>query len=512
MLSLRSLIPSCLLLLEALPASAQNSSWPWQTYKSSSAEPPSLNITKKGETSPGYLFFDQNGPDGHQYSLFIMSDDNELVWQSASADYSAYKAQTLDGKPVLTFFNGISMPEPYGWGHGIIQVLDDSYESIYNVSLTAPQEGFVTIPELNATELYSYIDMHEARITPENTMLVTVYNVTQHDLSSVGGPTDGWVADSLFYEVDVKTNEIIFRWSALDHVDQIPIANMLEFYPLEEYGRNQSLPYGYFHINSVEKFDDGSYLISSRYYCSLFKIALDGSVVWTFQGQSGGDFELGPDLSFRYQHDARILEETESTLQISLFDNDNAAVAYGEKQTEGIILTLDTAAMTASLDQSFLDASDPVYSASQGSTQVLDDGHVVMGYGSTSKIREYAVDGTPVMTAQFGHGDGSTYSYRAYRLPWVGRPQTAPDVLACFNTARNTTDVYMSWNGATEHKSWKVFTGATESALTLSAHVARTGFETSARVLGQASYVRVEAQGSNVTAGVSSVVEAQSGC
>lgn len=48
-------------------------------------------------------------------------------------------------------------------------------------------------------------------------------------------------------------------------------------------GHNSSAPYGYFHINSVEKFNDGSYLISSRYYCSLFKITKDGSVDWTLQ-------------------------------------------------------------------------------------------------------------------------------------------------------------------------------------------------------------------------------------
>lgn len=272
-----------LICLRALAVSAQNTTWPWQTYKSSPAEPPSLNITKSGPTSPGYFFFDQNGDYGHNYSLFIMSDDNQLIWQGGKGDFSAFRTQTFEGNQVLTFFNGVSLSEPYGWGHGIIQILDDSYESIYNVSLTAAEEGFVTIPYLNSSELVSYLDIHEARITPQNTILVTTYNVTKYDLSSVGGPEDGWVADSLFYELDIKTNEVLFRWSALDHVDQIPISNVVQFYPIEDFGKNQSLPYGYFHINSVEKFEDGSYLISSRYYCSIFKIALNGTVEWTLQ-------------------------------------------------------------------------------------------------------------------------------------------------------------------------------------------------------------------------------------
>lgn len=264
-------------------AADANASWPWQTYKSSTAEPPSLKITKTGPTSPGYLFFDGMGPYAHSYNLFIMSDDNELIWQGPFGDQSAYKPQMLDGKPVLTYFNGISFSEPYGWGHGIIQILDNSYESIYNVSLTTADGGFQTIDGIDTSGFVSYIDMHEARITDENTLLVTLYNVTQHDLSSVGGPEDGWVADSLFYEIDIKTNEILFKWSALDHVDQIPISDVLEFYPIEEYGRNKTLPYGYMHINSVEKFSDGSYLISSRFFCSIFRIARDGTVQWTLQ-------------------------------------------------------------------------------------------------------------------------------------------------------------------------------------------------------------------------------------
>ena len=270
-------------LFEAGRASAQNTTWPWQTYKSNPAEPPSLKITKSGPTSPGYLFFDQNGPHGHNYSLFIMSDDNELIWQGGAGDFSDFRTQTFEGKPVLTFFNGVSLSEPYGWGHGIIQILDDSYESIYNVSLTAEQEGFRTISDIDPSQLVSYLDIHEAHITNQDTILVTEYNVTQHNLSSVGGPVDGWVTDSLFYELDIKTNEVLFRWSVLDHVDQIPIEDVLQFYPLEDYGKNQSLPYGYFHINSVDKFEDGSYLINSRFYCAMFKVARNGTVEWTLQ-------------------------------------------------------------------------------------------------------------------------------------------------------------------------------------------------------------------------------------
>ncbi|KAI1480702.1 ASST-domain-containing protein [Daldinia eschscholtzii] len=512
-MSLPSLATSFLIYsLQAFPVSAQNYTWPWQTYKSSSAEPPSLNITKSGPTSPGYLFFDQNGEYAHNYSLFIMSDDNELIWQSGYGDYSAFRTQTFEGKPVLTFFNGVSLAEPYGWGHGIIQILDDSYTSIYNVSLTVDDGNFLTLPELDASQLSSYIDMHESQITAQNTLLVTLYNVTKYDLSSVGGPQDGWVTDSLFYELDIKTNEILFKWSALDHIDQIPLSNVQQFYPVADFGKNQSVPYGYFHINSVDKFEDGSYLISSRYYCSIFKISKNGTVEWTLQGQTGGDFTLDDQLSFCYQHDARVRKEIGSTVQISLFDNANSEVISGVNQTKGVLLTLNTETRKATLDQAYVDPQDAIYAFSQGNTQLLDNGNVIMGYGSTPKIREFSPDGATLMTAQFGPGDGHIFSYRAYRLPWVGRPKSPPSVVACKCEGSNSTTVYMSWLGATEHKSWEIFAGDSNSSLTLASHVERTGFETVATIPSQVSLIRVEARGVGITGGVSNVVSPQSSC
>lgn len=175
----------------------------------------------------------------------------------------------------------MALSEPWGFGYGIVQILDDSSESIYNVSIFGNELDYQTLSEINNTDLVSWIDMHETKITPEGTMLVAAINITQFDLTPVGGPEDGWIADSLFYEIDIKTNEILFRWSAIEHVDEISLASVLPTYPLGDLGRNQSYPYGYFHINAVEKFADGSYLIDSRHLCSMYHISLDGSVEWT---------------------------------------------------------------------------------------------------------------------------------------------------------------------------------------------------------------------------------------
>lgn len=260
-----------------LPAAAQASAvWPFQTFHTTSFEPPNLKVTKNGTTSEGYLFFDQSWQGAHQFAPFIMSDDNELIWEGRNHSVtSGLRPQMLDGEPVLTYWNGSGLSDPWGWGYGSVVVMDQSYEKIHTVQIN--DTSFKSIR--NTRNRYGWIDMHEDKITDRGTMLVTAVNVTRFDLTSVGGPRNGWVADSLFYEIDIKTNEVVFRWSALDHVDQIPLKDSL--LPLDTWGNNQTYPWGYFHINSIDPLDNGAYLVSSRFYCSVWQINKDGSVEWT---------------------------------------------------------------------------------------------------------------------------------------------------------------------------------------------------------------------------------------
>ena len=65
----------------------------------------------------------------------------------------------------------------------------------------------------------------------------------------------------------------------------------------------------------------------------------------------------------------------------------------------------------------------------------------------------------------------------AYKFDnWIGRPDDPPDInVVVFGGAdeSNTVVIYVSWNGATEHQSWKFYTGDT-----LLGTADRTGFET----------------------------------
>ena len=297
---------SCLLLTALITATrvagqsistspAANASWPFQSFRTVTFQPPNLKITKAGETAEGYLFLAPFGALAHDVAPLIMTDTNELVWQGLDGPAFNFGVQRYQDKPVLTYWDGTVLKEPVGRGSGSIHILNSTYNEIAVVSL---YDGvFLT---LNGTSNMSNIDLHELYITERNTVLVTANNVTQTDLRSVGGPENGWAVDCLVYEIDVETNKILFRWRSLDHLEEIPLTASL--YPLGSdgfIGTQQSNAWGYFHVNAVAPYD-GGYLVSSRYLCSALAIDGEGNVKWRLQvGLTLKFCDLGLTVTFR---------------------------------------------------------------------------------------------------------------------------------------------------------------------------------------------------------------------
>jgi hypothetical protein len=165
--------------------------------------------------------------------------------------------------------------------------------------------------------------------------------------------------------------------------------------------------------------------------------------------------------------------------------------------------------MTATLLQEFADPEDPLFSVSQGNMEVLPNGNVVLGYGSAPRLKEFDSEGNVVLSVSWGEVK-AVQSYRDTKFEWVGKPSAKPDVFAC--KAENGTEVYMSWNGATEHKMWTVFGGAVNGSLSEVASVEKSGFETRADVAHALGFVRVEASGEDIETGVSKVVGVSETC
>jgi hypothetical protein len=94
-------------------------------------------------------------------------------------------------------------------------------------------------------------------------------------------------------------------------------------------------------------------------------------------------------------------------------------------------------------------------------------------------------------------------SYRSYLGHWVGKPLTAPTARAL--TKGGKTTVYVSWNGATQVRRWKVVQA--NGAPTVVGQAADTGFQTAIPVAHADGQLKVEAlSGSGKVLGTSNAV------
>ena len=269
--------------------------WPYQTYKSAAFNPPELQITTNGKPlAPGLLFMTPGnfGPTvaTKDVAPMIMTDRGQLVWKGPTTDVTVTSLQvsSFEGQPILTYWVGpVTMLPNFGHGYGNITFLDTSYNEILVV---CPKFGLLTADN---TSYPCEADVHESLITSRGTLLITVHNVTKADLSSIGGPKDGWVYDSLVYDIQPRTGEVLFRWSSLEHVP-VSATKM----PLSTGGRNQSVPLNYFMVNSAADVGD-TYLISGRHASTVYLVDKQGDILWSLDGETGGDFgPLPPNAQF----------------------------------------------------------------------------------------------------------------------------------------------------------------------------------------------------------------------
>ncbi|KAJ1564335.1 hypothetical protein HK405_015164, partial [Cladochytrium tenue] len=185
---------------------------------------------------------------------------------------TGFGVQQYKGESVLTYFSG-DLVLPAGYGHGSYRVLDSSY---------------AVIDTFNFVGLAANMsDLHEFVLTDDGTALMQAYNVTPVDLTAVGGPSNGYALDCLFQEIDVDSREVLFQWSALAHVD------VSESQAVFAVSGNQSYPYDYCHMNSLEKDQAGNYLVSFRGLSAVYSIdGSSGDILWKMGG-ANNSFTFG---------------------------------------------------------------------------------------------------------------------------------------------------------------------------------------------------------------------------
>ena len=184
-----------------------------------------------------------------------------------------------------------------------------------------------------------------------------------------------------------------------------------------------------------------------------------------------------------WQHFPRPHNITETSIIISYFNNFNMALDNGTHPSIGLALQLTTPPNKSNppvvVDYLF-DSKDPVYADSQGSTLLLPNGNVFMGYGQIAVMKEYrpsGLDNSDVLwTARFGL-DNLVQSYRAFKTEWQGFPTTIPD-LVVEEDGNDCRAAFVSWNGATSVEGWIVYEGWANDRLSQVARIGYKGFET----------------------------------
>ncbi|KDN71246.1 hypothetical protein CSUB01_11950 [Colletotrichum sublineola] len=373
----------------------------------------------------------------------IFDNAGELVWAGSDAyagtegaGAHVYDFHTCDfqGLPHLCMLRGFN-DQGNVRGQGII--LDSHYQPVKHIS----GGGHTTS-----------CDLHEFTTAESGTTsIITQYRRRLYDLSGqVENRGMIWILEGVFQEIEIESGRVLFEWRSLDHVD--PAESQVQ--P----GRGtRTAPWDYVHLNSVEKMSDGDYLVSARHTSTIFKVSSrDGSIIWRLGGSNSTFGSMEPAILF--QHHARVLADGADTTRISLFDNARRPAFEPKRPSSGLIVLLDHRTKTARVEKRYSGPEIEYTTKIAGSTLVLPNGNVLVGFGDAACFTEYTSDGIPGFKACVRDQSHGTL-YRVYKSPWIA--------------------FHVSWNGATEVKSWRVY-GALhpDGPFSQVTQVPKKGFET----------------------------------
>lgn len=430
--------------------------------------PPEILINLRDPSaSPGLILTDCHAGPGQQGPLAIDSA-GRLVWfepLSAGASTSGralnVRVQSYGGRPVLTWWQGV-VANAHGKGH--YEIRDTRYERVARVHAGNGYQG----------------DLHDFLLTDSGTALLTTYGEAVGRLPASGGlgPRRGKYFYGVVQEVDVASGAVLFQWRSDDHVRFA-----------ESYVRppaDPSLPWDYFHVNSIAiDPSDGHLLISGRNTWAVYKVHRPTGAVISTLGGKRSDYRIGPRAHFAFQH--HVTPHPGGFM--SIFDNE-AGPPSESSQSRGLVLRLNEAAHTAWFVKEYLH-HPPVLSPALGSLQELGErgsAGAFVGWGDSSYFTRYDRSGAALLDGRLAPG---TLSYRAFMQDWSGQPRAAPAIAVA--RSEPNTHVYASWNGATEHRQWRVLGGPTSDGLEALGAAPVLDFETVITIVHPPTWLAVEA-------------------
>jgi Arylsulfotransferase (ASST) len=413
----------------------------------------------------------------------IYQDNGNLVWWNPPGQYSAdYDAQVVHwhGQPYVAVWHGQQRHLSNGTtiNEGTILLYDEHYQQVGEI--TAAGNFYKKVANVAPGH---DVDPHEFRITPQGDALIDVTDPVQMDVHGHEDLVENYVVQKLSLVQDasgIHTGKLLFQWQSLQHV---PLAQ-------SHVGDPDSTKtfWDYFHGNSVSQDRDGNLVISGRNTWGIYKVDVKtGKIMW--QVGAKGDSKLGK--PWCYQHDITALGNNE----YSVFDDG----AVGPKcepgrdshPSRGLIFRVDPSQRPAGVKLIHAYPHHPPLGSSWlGSAQQEANGDVLVGYGNIPELTEYSANGRAVnMDLTL-----SAVSYRALRFAWVGQPTQPPAVAAKLRAGG--TQVWASWNGATQVTAWRVEAGPTPTTMVpVTGAQPKTGFETAIFVKHPYAHVAVQALG-----------------
>ena len=404
--------------------------------------PPTVHIDR-GDRQAGDVFLTpMRGP--VQWGPMIVDRTGRLVFfapvSGSKTLASDFRVQRYLGQPVLTWWQGYVN---FGVGEGDDVIYDRHYRP-----LTTVQAG-------NGLRA----DLHEFTITSSQTALITSYNVVRWNAASIGASRHQKVLNCTVQEIDIRTGRVLFQWDSLDHVP------LTATYKPKPHSPNQL--FDYFHVNSVQRDFDGNLIISARNTWAVYKINdATGAVMWELGGKHS-TFKMGPGTATAFQHHATV----HAGGLVTIFDD--GATPRVHPQSRGLVERINPRRHTVTLVRE-LDHTPKLVATFEGSVQLLGDRHLFVGWGEQPYFTEYDPHGHELFDGRIA---GANSSYRAYEFSWHAQPADPP-AIAVGRGRGGRTNVYASWNGATDVGWWQVLAGSGPSGLHLVSMVRRSGFET----------------------------------
>lgn len=379
---------------EIVQVTATKTGLPAETYhfRCLPADFPDLTVEQPGSPAPGWYLTGLGGFNGIGAFTVIMDERGAPVWYQR-ADRFPINAQRLSDGTIM-----YDTSDANGYGVGA-----DEVATIISLDGTIVNEVTTDNPTLFPLDHHELLERPNPG-APSDWTLLSYPLLSGQDIT-ISGPIEEFVNEE--YAIGGWIREVTgggvleWEWDILDHFDVAESQYPFRFFnhrPAPETGEVDL-----FHINSLDRLDDGDYVVSARHLDAVFRIDRatddvdwilssvpeDGVVVPNKNGAPRLEIIGDPLGGPRRSHDARF---DEATGVLTLFDNRTntgepaRAVAYQIDLDAGVD---GTATLLWQIDEPFGRPSGGL-----GSLRVGDDGSRLITWGALQPVfNEFDAEG-----------------------------------------------------------------------------------------------------------------------